>query len=282
MTFNEYSGLTVKQGWFLIFRLIAFSILLSIPLLIGKMLMEGYTVPPLLSSLGSLLTYALPFVLVIRVGLKWSKSDLRKDMKEEFARIDYGVLGVVVLLTPFLGILLEPLFNLLPPPPEFLNKAFKELMQPNVISFLAIAVAPALLEEMLCRGIILKGLLERYSVPKAIIWSAVLFGAMHLNPWQGITGVVLGLFIGWVYYRTRSIYPGILIHFANNAISFFTWLAWGDTVTSLEELMPPTAYYVLVAASLLLVGAGVWFLNKRMPKSPEVALDPFPEATAVV
>ncbi|GGK86625.1 hypothetical protein GCM10011405_37980 [Rufibacter glacialis] len=251
-------------------------------MVIGKMLTTGYLLHPLVTSFGSLLMYAIPFVLVIKVGLKGINKDLLSGMKEEFSRIDYRIVGTVFILTPFVGVLLEPLINLLPAPPEFLNKIFRDLFKPNFLSFLAIAVAPAILEEILCRGIILEGLLKRYSPTKAIIWSAVLFGAMHLNPWQGLTGLVLGLFIGWVYHRTKSIYPGILIHFVNNALSYFAWLAWGDKVTSLQGIMTPFSYYLLVAASLLVGVAGMWFLNKQMPKKSEATVHPLPEVKPVL
>ena len=101
------------------------------------------------------------------------------------------------------------------------------MIQPNISSFLTILIAAPLLEEVFFRGILLEGFLKNYSPAKAITWSALIFGMVHLNPWQAIGATVDGLLIGWLYWRTNSLIPGLIIHMFNNLIGFFTGMFHG-------------------------------------------------------
>ena len=82
----------------------------------------------------------------------------------------------------------------------------------------AVIVAP-IGEEIIYRGMITKLLLEEYRPTKAILISALIFGVIHLNPAQIPGAFLLGLLFGWLYYKTRSVIPGIILHFINNAAS---------------------------------------------------------------
>lgn len=84
---------------------------------------------------------------------------------------------------------------------------------------LALLVAP-ICEEIIFRGIIMKGLINSGISPKISIWvSAILFGLVHLNPWQFLGGALLGYLFGQVYYKTKSLLIPILLHFFNNLLS---------------------------------------------------------------
>ena len=76
------------------------------------------------------------------------------------------------------------------------------------------------MEETVFRGIILGGLLKRYSNTTAILVSALLFGIIHLNLAQFMLAFPLGLLIGYLYMKTHSIYLCMLLHGLNNTFSF--------------------------------------------------------------
>lgn len=86
-----------------------------------------------------------------------------------------------------------------------------------VISIGAIFLG-AIFEEIIFRGIILRGLLFTYSPKKAIIFSAIIFGIIHVKPLQIWGAIILGLFFGWIFYKTKSIGNTIILHFTANII----------------------------------------------------------------
>jgi membrane protease YdiL (CAAX protease family) len=86
---------------------------------------------------------------------------------------------------------------------------------------------PSILEEFVFRGIILVVFLNKYSSIKAVIYSAISFGLIHLLNlasdkemiWvlgQVIYNSIAGLFYGYLFLRTKSLLPVILIHYLNN------------------------------------------------------------------
>ncbi len=105
----------------------------------------------------------------------------------------------------------------------FINNA--SVMEANIfwviLYFQSIIQAP-IFEELFFRGIILRGLLNKYenSQKKAIIYSAIAFGIVHLNIPQGINAFIGGLIIGLIYYYTKSMKLSIFAHIVNNLITF--------------------------------------------------------------
>lgn len=117
------------------------------------------------------------------------------------------------------------------------------------IYILTVLFAP-LLEEILFRGIIQKGLINKGIKPaKAILFSALAFGIFHLNPWQSVNAFLLGLVLGLVYYKTKSLLMPILLHAFNNFISAYMLLN-GNTESITENLHLPD-YAGLLAGILL-------------------------------
>lgn len=103
---------------------------------------------------------------------------------------------------------------------------FEDTMSPGIVPILFSCVAAPVLEEMLFRGVILRGFLRQYSRTFAILWSATLFGIAHLNLYQMATALVLGIVSGWLYERCRSLWPSILLHATYNGFvtGYYGWL----------------------------------------------------------
>ncbi|HAL55184.1 MAG TPA: hypothetical protein DCP63_01580 [Bacteroidetes bacterium] len=81
---------------------------------------------------------------------------------------------------------------------------------------LVVAVVPAIVEEVLFRGLIQTGF-ERVTNPwKAAIIAGTIFGAFHFNPFAVVPLVGLGLFFGFLRMRSKSIVIAMTVHFLNN------------------------------------------------------------------
>lgn len=87
-----------------------------------------------------------------------------------------------------------------------------------VTGILMIAAAPAICEEMLHRGVLLRAYEARGSF-KAIVITSVFFGFFHFDITNLLGPIFLGLLIGYYVIRTNSIFAGMLAHFMNNAFS---------------------------------------------------------------
>lgn len=90
-----------------------------------------------------------------------------------------------------------------------------------VASFIAaVGIAPVV-EELIFRGIMFRALASRWPIWLAAIVSSAAFGWLHGQLNVGIYTFLLGLLLVWLYQRSGSIYPGILLHILNNAIAFW-------------------------------------------------------------
>ena len=89
--------------------------------------------------------------------------------------------------------------------------------------YVAVGILAPLAEEVVFRGAILRtllGIMSKKNHWVAIMISAAIFGAVHCNQAQFINALLMGLLLGWMYYRTGSLVPGILLHWVNNTMAY--------------------------------------------------------------
>ncbi|ANH66961.1 CPBP family intramembrane glutamic endopeptidase [Mitsuaria sp. 7] len=133
------------------------------------------------------------------------------------------VVPAVLLLTPLLLLLNSVLFTGLQavlPLSDYEARAFTELHEPTLAMALMVCVVAPVVEELLFRGVLLRGFLKRYPRGLAIGYSALYFGVAHLNIYQFCLAFLLGLLLGLLYERGRSLMPCIALHAAFNTIGF--------------------------------------------------------------
>jgi len=180
-------------------------------------------------------------------------------------------LGSVTLLMGILG----PIVSAIPMSGQMEEAVLDMLSQTGPLTFLYFVVAAPVLEEFLFRGILLDGLLRRYRPWTAIWVSSLLFGAFHLNPWQLVLGLGIGLYAGWVYVRSRGLWACVLIHMAANGAAFVARLlidveempeqetGW---IESYGGIVPMAAF---VTGSAVVLALCVRALGRRLaPSSP--------------
>jgi sodium transport system permease protein len=115
--------------------------------------------------------------------------------------------------------------------------------------FILLAVLPPVCEEILCRGFLLSSFRARFGDARAILITALLFGALHLDYQRFPATAMAGLALGYVRVSTGSLLPPILFHMTYNGI-----LATPETHRILEE--PHAVTLGLSAAAL--AGAALW------------------------
>jgi sodium transport system permease protein len=112
---------------------------------------------------------------------------------------------------------------LVPVPREVIEQLRRALMPENqsrglAVNLLLVAVTPAVCEEALFRGVVLRGLATRMAPSAAVAVTGVLFGMFHLDLWRLFPSTVLGILLSWVALESGSLVPSMVIHFLNNAI----------------------------------------------------------------
>jgi membrane protease YdiL (CAAX protease family) len=78
-------------------------------------------------------------------------------------------------------------------------------------------VAP-LAEELFFRGILYQWMRDRWGVRFGLLASALVFGAVHVDPAVAASAAVMGFILAWVYEQSQSIWPSITIHTINNGL----------------------------------------------------------------
>ncbi len=128
-----------------------------------------------------------------------------------------GAVGVCILTSVGVSMLMSLLARFGVPMPD-LPSMLENTPTSFWLNVLVMAVLPAVLEEALFRGCVLR-VLRPYGDWFAIVVSAVLFGLMHGNIIQIPFALVVGIALGWLYVATENIWLPIAVHFANNLLS---------------------------------------------------------------
>ena len=103
---------------------------------------------------------------------------------------------------------------------DFYSQFLNQLSNDTALMIAMAVIMAPIFEEIVFRGIIMKGMLNKGVKPMKAIWiSALVFGLVHGNPWQFVGAVLLGFVLGLVYYKTKSLLLPILLHAFNNLVS---------------------------------------------------------------
>lgn len=151
------------------------------------------------------------------------------------------------------------------PPPQFLANYTENFVTLSFWgSVLGLVFVGPLAEELLFRGLFLRSFLGRFTVSKSIIVSALLFTLFHLNPWQFPLAFVIGIFLAWLFVKTKSLWPCVLGHVVMNGL-VVTSVELQLKISGLSPEHAETARFQplgLDLFALFLAGCGLWLPNR--------------------
>jgi membrane protease YdiL (CAAX protease family) len=119
----------------------------------------------------------------------------------------------------------------------------------NPLAFLwiwiSIALLPAITEEFFYRGVMQSAAMKRWGPWVGLGVTAVLFSVVHLELAGGLSRILMGLWFGYLFWRTKSLWAGALAHACNNT--------WGVALANWHQVIEPNlnAVYALAALCLL-------------------------------
>ena len=121
-----------------------------------------------------------------------------------------------------------------------------EIMQPEstlglIFLFLAVVVMAPIGEEVVFRGFLQKFLEEYWKdITRAVLITSLFFAMIHFNPYWTIQIYLLGVILGFLSWKTKSVIPSIILHSINNGMAFISTVSdeynvnlylWGDYVS---------------------------------------------------
>lgn len=183
------------------------------------------------------------------------------------------LVSLVAVATVASMVITEPLTQLFPMT-DAIKEVYRRMLSNTFWTTMAVAVAAPLIEEFMLRGIMLRGMLKHTSPINAIHYSAFFFALIHMNLSQAVGAFIIGLFIGWIYYKTGSLWMAILVHFLNNGLSILFTLAFPHDIelTLMKLIMEKhsiTVYIALYIIAALTFWAIVRYINKKLKNEQE-------------
>ena len=160
------------------------------------------------------MVYLLPVLLI----LAWRRVHPKHLGFGRFDAVTMGI-GCSLLIAGYIVIILHNVVLMalgVDTQGEAILKIFSELDSPIWFFIVGVVFAP-LVEEIFFRGFLFQGFRQRYGWIAAIIISSSIFAAAHLDPVSFIPTFVLGAVLAYVYHRSNSVWPGIILHFLVNA-----------------------------------------------------------------
>ena len=252
------------------------------------------------SSLESAMVIAYPLMFIppmIYASLQ-SKRNSFFDTGYKLDSANFGSLGglkaalLASLLVLTAGFMIDITGYVMPDMPEWLESALDSMTGGNVwIDFICVSIFAPFFEEWLCRGMILRGLLNYKKddggngiKPEwAIIISAAVFAAIHGNIWQALPAFVIGCVMGLVYYKTGSLKLTMLMHFVNNTLALV--VSQIDSLSQYNywiEMMGAKWYWLAFAACAILTFLIIRKFLALPNKYPKGGCDPVNPADGIV
>ena len=213
-------------------------------------------------------TTVVTSVAIIAVFLlaHWTELSPRWLRTRPWMVLSWSVVAAVGALIPSMW-----LQEQIPELPNWLDNEFDMILS-NRWGYLAIGLLAPLSEEIVLRGAVLKELLKspKLSPWAAIAISAVFFALIHMNPAQMPHAFLIGLLLGWMYWRTGSILPGVAYHWANNSIAYIMYNIYPNPDMKLIEVLGSQQHVLMaVGFSLLILLPAIYQLHLWMRRANE-------------
>lgn len=168
--------------------------------------------------------------------------------------------------------------SFIPNPYREYYEQLKELLYPKtslelIFSIINIGFIAPICEELLFREFIFKNTLKNNNFILSNLYQAFLFGLAHLNPFQFLYAVPIGILFGWIYHKTQNFLIPVLIHMTINTMTILLsiihindpilkeFLKFGEDTSSIYELSP-----IPIILSTLILFLSLYFLlriNKK-------------------
>jgi membrane protease YdiL (CAAX protease family) len=172
--------------------------------------------------------------------------------------------------------LLELQYAFWKPDPSYIEgfRRLHDALRPNgpwdvPISLGAIALLPALCEEILCRGLVFSAVRRPLGTWAAVLISAGAFTVIHLDPYRWLFALSVGIALGLIRERTGTVAATMLAHGTLNALTFAVAPWFDDPSQPLPEPRPSLALLLLCVG-----GTTTWLLLRALQARAAATKEP--------
>ena len=164
-------------------------------------------------------------VVPLIIFLKFKKLPLFHSVR--FKILEYGTIKPIILFSTGLIILSDEVDRIIQhfiPPPEYVLD-LNHLLKPDsflsaFLLFIAVVILAPLGEEIIFRGFLQQSLEKHWKdVTQAILFTALIFSLIHMNPYWFVQIYFLGVILGFLAWKTKSILAPLILHSLNNAMA---------------------------------------------------------------
>lgn len=141
-----------------------------------------------------------------------------------------------------------------------------ETIQGLLFNLFLIAVIPAIGEEFIFRGVLLRIFGQWLRSPHFAVWvTAIIFSAIHMQFYGFLPRLLLGAMFGYLVIFSGSIWPAVIAHFVNNAGAIIVFYLKHNNISgsALNDLGKGAEGYFAAIAGLLLTVAIFWFIIRK-------------------
>ncbi|MCL2560704.1 MAG: CPBP family intramembrane metalloprotease [Rikenellaceae bacterium] len=201
--------------------------------------------------LAVLATYAVVIPAAIWV-MRQRGVERRSMFSFSFKKADPLMIVWGFLLLVVMNVVIEPLISMFPT--TLLEETYGAILGGGGLALLSTVLLIPIAEEMLFRGVIQGGVSKEYGPIRAILIAAAIFGIVHIVPQQVVAAFLAGIVLGYIYYRTGSLVPVIVIHALNNAVGYIALrMAPGAAGESMRTVIGSNFLYWLIWTVCLVV-----------------------------
>lgn len=203
------------------------------------------------------------FLIIYKVRKKSFKEELQFRKTKNINIITAVILGLSIWLfdSGVLSIIQEA--GLLAEHFATMEETLSPITQGNMfIVIISVGIIGPFVEELIFRGLIYKTLIKKFSVLWTIIIQAILFGLFHFNLIQSAYATLMGILLGYAVYKTKSIWPAVLMHIVNNLAS-----------SIIPELVPEAIITRGVHIAFIILGTIGVFASIYLIKSKNISVE---------
>jgi membrane protease YdiL (CAAX protease family) len=167
----------------------------------------------------------LAWLMPILIFIKWKRLGFRVTLRLNpislSTAVTAGLMGIIFIIgLAGLNMLLTPIFSVFENLAQETMGHLTRAAEANIyLFFIGVTVIPAVCAEVVFRGFILSGLIAEHGQVRAVIFSSLLFGMLHVIPSQILLMTLFGILLGVITLRSNSLFVPIIIHFVNNVLA---------------------------------------------------------------